>query len=120
MNQEMKQIIAANLKPVLAKYKVKGTLSIRNYSSIILTLQSGAVNFEKDYTGKNFNNVGELWHPSQDFTDASGEFLKQARKALESAGWYDKTDAQIDYFHTAYYAIIKLKPYGKDYKYIGD
>jgi len=134
MNQEMKQVIAANLKPVLSKYKIKGTLSIRDYSSIILTLQSGAVNFRRDYIkdkknedsifyhkAPSFDDLGEMWHSRhEDFTGASREFLKQAREALESAGWYDKTHSEIDVFDTAYYVIIRLKPYGKDYKYIGD
>jgi hypothetical protein len=45
MNQERKAKITQALKPVLAKYKVKGTLSVRNHMSIVLTLKSGAIDF---------------------------------------------------------------------------
>ena len=45
MNQERKQKITQALKPILAKYKVKGSLSVRNHMTIVLTLKSGAIDF---------------------------------------------------------------------------
>ena len=45
MNQEKKAKIAANLKPVLKKYGIKGTLSVRNHSSISLNIKSGKIDF---------------------------------------------------------------------------
>jgi stringent starvation protein B len=49
INQEMKQVIAASLKPVLAKYKVKATLSVQNNLNIKLTLRAGALNIKNDW-----------------------------------------------------------------------
>jgi hypothetical protein len=49
MNQERKQKIATNLKPILAKFGVKGPLSVRNHSSIVLTLKSGSIDFIENY-----------------------------------------------------------------------
>ena len=40
MNQERKAKINQALKPILAKYKVKGSLSVRNHSSICLLYTS--------------------------------------------------------------------------------
>ena len=45
MNQERKAKIAAALKPVLKKYGIKGTLSVRNHSSINLNIKSGSIDF---------------------------------------------------------------------------
>lgn len=38
MNQEKKAKIAALLKPVLAKYGLKGSLAVHNHSTIRLTV----------------------------------------------------------------------------------
>ena len=45
MNQDRKALISKLLKPVLKKYGVKGTLSVRNHSTICLTLKSGSIDF---------------------------------------------------------------------------
>ena len=49
MNQERKATIAKALKPVLAKYKVKGSLRVRNHMSIVLTLKSGSIDFIENF-----------------------------------------------------------------------
>lgn len=133
INQEMKQVIAANLKPVLAKYKVKGSLSIENYSSLVLTLQSGAIDFKKEYKVNSDSEImrdipirgsnelpEELWHASDDFVGMSSEFLQHARTVLKGANWYDNSNAQIDYFDTAYYIVIRFTAKnGKNYEFKG-
>jgi hypothetical protein len=48
MNQEKKAKIAATLKPILKKYGIKGSLSVRNHTSIVLTITAGKVDFYKD------------------------------------------------------------------------
>ena len=35
MNQERKAKVAAKVKPILAKYGMKGSLSVRNHSTIV-------------------------------------------------------------------------------------
>ena len=49
MNQQMKAKIAALLKPILKKYGVKGSLSVRNHSTICLTVKSGKIDFIGNY-----------------------------------------------------------------------
>lgn len=132
MNQERKQKIAANLKPILKKYGVKGTLSVRNHSSIVLTLKSGKIDFignsnrvcgndhyqvsrgfQANTSG--YDSVNPYWF--QDHYDGvAKEFLTEAFRALKSADWYDESDAQIDYFNTAYYFDIKVGKWDKPYE----
>jgi len=110
MNQDKKKVIAKALKPVLAKYKVKGTLSVRNHSSISLNLKSGKI----DFGGTNID-VNPYWF-HEHFTGKAKAFLTEAFKALKAAGYYDRSDAQTDYFDTAYYYGINVGRYNKPYE----
>jgi len=48
MDQEKKAKIAANLKPILRKYGIKGSLSVRNHMAICLTITEGKIDFAKE------------------------------------------------------------------------
>jgi len=119
MNQEKKAVIAAKLKPVLKKYGVKGTLSVRNHSSIVLNVKAGKVDFFKDYgdlqDARKFGiQVNPYWF-HEHFTGKSKSFLTEAFDALKSAGYYNNSNAQIDYFDTAYYYDINIGRWNKPY-----
>ena len=131
MNQERKQKIATMLKPILAKYKVKGSLSVRNHSTIVLTLKSGAIDFignsnrvcGNDFyqvqrgfkpTTSGFKQVNPYWF--QDHYDGEAkEFLTKAFNALKSADWYDESDAMTDYFNIAYYVDVNIGKWNSPY-----
>ena len=135
MNQERKQKIAQALKPILAKHKVKGTLSVRNHSTIVLTLKSGAIDFignSNRVCGNNFYQVQRGFKPNdigydqvnpywfQDHYDGDAKaFLTEAFKALKSADWYDESDAMTDYFNTAYYVDVNIGKWDKPYEVEG-
>ena len=131
MNQERKQKIAQTLKPILAKYKVKGSLSVRNHSTIVLTLKSGAIDFignSNRVCGNDFYQVQRGFKPTtsgydqvnpywfQDHYDGDAKaFLTEAFKALKSADWYDESDAMIDYFNIAYYVDVNIGKWNSPY-----
>jgi hypothetical protein len=48
MNQEKKAKIAAKIKPLLKRYGLKGSLAVRNHSTIVLNLKSGKIDFGGD------------------------------------------------------------------------
>ena len=54
MNQEKKKRLAPKIK-ALKKHNMKGTLSVDNYSSLRLTLQSGSIDFDTDH-------INEYWY----------------------------------------------------------
>ena len=119
MNQEKKKVIASKLKPVLKKYGVKGTLSVRNHSSIVLNVKAGKIDFFEDYgdreDAKKFGiQVNPYWFHDH-FEGKSKQFLTEAFDALKSAGYYNNTDASIDYFDTAYYYDINIGKWKKPY-----
>lgn len=127
MNQELKQIIAANLKPVLAKYNVKGSLRV-DHSEIILTLRQGKLNLQNDWRNPKYYDhrldcfqiqttpYYTRWPHETYWSGQSFSFFEEAKAALLSAGYYDKSDIMTDYHDVAYYWDIEIK----DYKYIGD
>jgi len=131
MNQERKAKITKMLKPILAKYKVKGSLSVRNHSTIVLTLKSGAIDFignSNRVCGNDFYQVQRGFKPTtsgydqvnpywfQDHYDGDAKaFLTEAFKALKSADWYDESDAMIDYFNIAYYVDINIGKWNSPY-----
>ena len=131
MNQERKQKITQALKPILAKYKVKGSLSVRNNSTIVLTLKSGAIDFignSNRVCGNDFYQVQRGFKPTttgydqvnpywfQDHYDGDAKaFLTEAFKALKSADWYDESNAMIDYFNIAYYVDINIGKWDAPY-----
>ena len=114
MNQERKAIINKALKPILAKYGIKGTLSVRHHSSIVLTLKSGKIDFianSNRVCGSSPWQVHKGWRPNtsgysdvnvywfQDHYDGDAkDFLTEAmRQVAESLGGtftYDGTDGR--------------------------
>lgn len=127
MSQEKKQVIAKALKPLLKKYGVKGTLSVRNHSTIVLTLKSGVIDFIGNYNStvrpahlpfqpaKDYIQVNTYWC-HEHFSGKAKAFLVEALKVMKSAGWYDRSDAQVDYFDTAYYVDINVGRWNKSYE----
>jgi hypothetical protein len=131
MNQERKAKIAQALKPVLAKFGVKGTLRVRNHMAITLTLKSGKIDFianSNRVCGNNHYQVSRGFRPNtnsydqvnpywfQDHYDGvAKEFLTEAFKALKAADYYDNSDAMTDYFDTAYYYDLNIGSWDKPY-----
>ena len=128
MNQERKAKIATALKPILAKYGMKGTLKCRQHA-ITLTLRQGPIDFigdlnesrngrlgvSKDEMRKHYElQVNQYWI-DEHYTGVSLEFLKQVNEAMQAADYYDNSDAQIDYFDTAYYYDINVGSWNQPY-----
>lgn len=131
-NQTTKATIAKNLKPILAKYGVKGTLSVRNHSSVVLTITAGKIDFFGDLVTDRHSLLGvstidrdklrerghlqvnQYWY-HEHYTGISKEFFAEVVPAMQSADWFDHSDAQVDYFHTAYYYDINIGRWNKPY-----
>ena len=135
MSQETKKKIVAAVKPILKKYGIKGTFAVRNHSTIVLNVKSGSIDFIENYIGtdaalphagkmsqdqinfirKNKSlDVNPYWF-QEHFSGNAKKFLTEAMAALKGAGWYDESDAQIDYFNTAYYVDINIGKWNKPY-----
>ena len=135
MNQEKKAKIAAALKVVLKKYNVKGNLSVKNHSTISLTVKSGPIDFIQNFIQvarakphvnrlddkqaahmqtKQYLDVNPYWYEEQ-FNGTALKFLEEAFESMRSAGWYNNSDVQSDYFDVAYYVDLKIGKWDKPY-----
>lgn len=128
MNQSKKAVIQQNLKPILAKYGVKGSLRVRNRHAITLTLRSGSVDFVRDMKpvvhGKVVDKVTLMQHYNfmvnqywftEHYDGTARTFLAEVDRAMRSANWYDRSDIATDYFDTAYYYDICVGAWNKPY-----
>ena len=132
MNQEKKAKIASAIKPILKKYSIKGSLSVRHHSTIVLTLTAGKIDFIantnrvcgkshyqvshgfKTIDSRRQLQVNPYWF-QEHFDGEALSFLTEAFQALRSAGWYNNSDAQVDYFNIAYYMDLHLGRWNKPY-----
>ena len=135
ISQQDKKELMPGIKKVLKTYNMKGTVSIRHHSTLIVTLSEGELDLirvENDIRRERHarNNYGELYLVDSTFNQSYhqlnkfvelGEhlvhnFYQNMFKAMKGDKWFDKSDIMTDYHHIAYYCYIdvgrsKLKPY---------
>lgn len=141
MNQERKKSLAPKIKEILKKYGLKGSLSVNNYSTLVLTIKSGKVDFIENRINcideviknrgfdeyeldclksnraiieknKNFN-VNVYWI-NEEYYGKSTSILKELHDAM-MVGNHDNSDVQTDYFDIGWYTDIQIGSYGKPY-----
>ncbi len=129
MDQKRKSLIAPKVKAALAKYKVKGSLSVSNHTSLVLTLKSGKIDFIKNYndtvdvrdpTGNKriAGAEGHLevnpYHFNNHFTGKAKDFLIEVHEAMNN-GNHDRSDIQTDYFDVGWYVRVSIGRWDKPY-----
>jgi len=130
ISQAEKKALAPAIKSVLKKYGVKGSIGINHYSSLVVNLKSGIIDFigEADKKSKaRCERQGDTFYPITDgyysanpfyaMDDAGvvGEFMGELINAMKGDDWFDDTDSQIDYFHCAHYIDINVGRWDKPY-----
>jgi len=129
MNQERKKIINENLKKICKPLGIKYSLKVRSHMTISMTIKSAPIDFITNYnetartsylsTGR--GTIADRYiqvnpyHYQNAFTGKALETITKIMAALKSAGWYDNSDAQIDYFDTAYYTDLDIGSWDKPY-----
>ena len=114
MNQERKAVLAPAIKAVLKKYGMKGSIAVRHHSSLVVNVKSGAIDFGEYSHGDGYIQVNTYWIDSH-YTGKAKAFLNELLAAMKGTMYYDNSDAQIDYFDTAYYMDINIGNWNKPY-----
>ena len=132
-SQDRKAQIAPKVKAILKKYGIKGSLSVRHHSTVVLTLKSGKIDFIGDVNrtcGADHYQVARGFQPIRGYTDVnpyhyrshhSGRalaFLKEVMPVL-NAGNHDNSDAMTDYFDVGFYVEIKIGKWNQPYEFEG-
>ena len=128
VSQEMKKSLAPAIKSVLKKYGYKGSIAVDNHSSLVVNIKEGVADFIGMANAKN-KEIAERrngrYYPSEGYIQVNTyypehygeaqEFLEELISAMKGTGWYNNTDAQIDYFDIAYYLDINVGKWDKPY-----
>ena len=130
MSQEKKVKIAPKIKAILAKYKVKGSLAVRNHMTLCLNLKSGSIDFianSNTVCGNSHYQVASGFKPStsgydqvnpyhfQDPYDGKAlAFMQEVFHAMND-GNHDRSDIQSDYFDVGWYVDVNIGKWNKPY-----
>jgi hypothetical protein len=132
MNQDKKAKIVAAVKPILKKYGIKATFAVRSNMTICLNVKSGKIDFIKNFNetislqpggfrngspAERYIDINPYWY-QEHFSGVAKKFLSEVLPAMKAAGWYDNSDAQTDYFDTAYYVDVNIGSWSKPYELI--
>jgi len=110
VSQEKKAGLAVEIKAVLKKYNMKGSIAVRHHSSLVVNLQSGPIDFEHN----DFTSVNVYWIDSH-YKGVAKAFLTELLVAMKGSEWFNYDDAQSDYFHRSHYTDINVGKWNKEY-----
>jgi len=128
MNQDKKAALAPAIKAALKKYGVKGSLSVDNHSSLVLTIKSGPIDFIQNYNqtvgqqpggfrngspAEKYIQVNKFWF-HEHFSGKAKNFLAEVIKAM-NVGNHDRSDSQTDYFDVGWYINVNIGKWNKPY-----
>ena len=109
ISQDDKAKRAPAIKAVLKKYGMKGTIGVRDHSVLVVNIQSGAIDFGKDYIQVNHHHI------DRNYSETAAAFLHELVDAMKGEGWFNNSDTQTDYFHVAFYLSINVGSWCKPY-----
>lgn len=119
VSQEMKKELAPQIKAVLKKYGMKGSIAVRHHMSLVVNIKSGkldilgalgASEYERDYV-----QVNPYWI-EENYDDAEVvAFLSELKDAMEGPNFFCHDDSMTDYFHRSHYIDINVGQFDKPY-----
>lgn len=118
-SQEMKKAVQPAMKKLLNEYGLKGSLSVRDHRSVVLTIKSGVIDFDNSRTDDVVRSSVNVYWIDEHWTGKAKEFLTKA-KALLNTGNYDNSDIMTDYFDVGWYVDINLGKWNQPYVYTPD
>jgi hypothetical protein len=125
VSQTLKARLAPKVKEILAKYKLKGRLSVRNHSTLVLNIMSGEIDFVKNY----FDNMSgdrrhsdkmrgyidvNVYHYTRHFDGPAYDFLNEVYAAMMDGNW-DNSEPQFDHFDKGWHVSICVGRWNNHY-----
>ena len=134
MSQERKKEIAKNVKTVAKKYGFGGrdvTVGVRNHSSLVVNIFRGPLDFIGDAQAHNdelarmrgttsypvgtYIQVNPYYCEEWAIDPTIKQFYTELMAAIKSTGYYNNSDAQIDYFDHDFYIDINVGRWDREY-----
>ena len=123
MSQEKKTELSPAIRAALVKHGVKGSIAVRNNTSLVVNIRSGKVDFAADRTPKydgtpNRSWTGETqinpyWYRDH-YSGATLAFLNDLMAAMYK-GNHDRSDIQSDHFDVGWYVNVNVGAWNKPY-----
>ena len=118
VSQSMKKELAPGIKAVLNRYGMKGSIRVRNHSTLCVTVKSGAIDFSEYMRGEAYIDVNEYWI-DQHYAGIVSDFLNELLDAMKGPNYFNNDDAMTDYFHRSHYTDICIgTAWNKPYTYM--
>jgi hypothetical protein len=131
MNPARKNEITPAVKRVLSKYKIKGTLSVRNHSTLVLSIKSGSIDFYQNWydkwtaeharrpTAHQPTEVPDhidvnVHHIGSHFSGRAEKCLQELLNAMNEGNW-NRSDVQADYFDRGWHVSLGIGRWNKPY-----
>jgi hypothetical protein len=126
VSKEDKATLTPAIKAILKKYGMKGTISVKHYSTLVVKLKSGPIDFKKQLTDIGYNNHRKWYDTEAEMTEAfcshdvnehwidrtfkgiGCEFLTELKAAMEGANFFNEDDSMTDYFNRSHYIDIMI------------
>ena len=108
VSQDRKKALAPAIKAVLKKYGMKGTIAVRHYSTLVVNIKSGKIDF-----GGNNISVNPYWI-HEHYEGVAKDFLLELKDAMNE-GNHDNSDIMTDYFDVGWYCDINIGKWDKPY-----
>ena len=113
VSQADKAKLAPQIKKVLSKYGMKGSISIRHHMSLVVTIQSGSIEFDHSH-GDGYTQVN-VYHIDSHYEGKAKAFLTELLAAMKGPDYFNNDDAMTDYFHRSHYTDINIGKWNKPY-----
>ncbi len=130
-SQEHKAKLAPTIKEICKRYGVKATLGVRNHSTLMLTIKSGAIDFignSNEVCGNDHFQVARgfkpntsgyesvnPYHYNKHFSGSALDFLNEVIPVMYGPDYFDESDIQTDYFHCSHYIDVNIGKWNKPY-----
>ncbi len=128
VSKETKAKIATALKAAKLPATLKYTLAVRHHTELVVTIrQAPAVALDDYIADQNALSMDEAnararraafeageaqvneFHMERQFEGQTLKMLQTIMTTIKTAGeWFDKSDSQTDYFHTAFYITLQF------------
>lgn len=133
MSQENKAKLTPSIKAVLKKFGMKGTIGVRNNSTLICNVSQGPLDiignmyeiamakpdtfYARDNAPKPEHiRVNPYWI-SENYSGKVRDFIQALKDAMD-VGNHDRSDIQIDFFDVGWYIDINIGKWDKPYQLI--
>jgi len=139
ISQDKKKELAPNIKAVLKKYNMKGSIRIEHHSVLHVNIKSGDLDVIGNYrntlanrghswddhhrnrwiTNPDTYHQGVHYHLNENYSGEVLNFMEELLAAMME-GNHDNSDSMTDYFDVGWYAYINVGNWEKPYILTGE